>query len=96
MPSKSPEQRKMIFTKRDQYKSKENTPKDWQWVWNDKWTKVEEKTNLTNTQIRDIQMWRIKYGSPKKTPQNAKWIWEVDLEEDFTKRHRYEKFFLKK
>lgn len=43
MPSSSEKQQKMIFAKRDQYKSKENTPDKWKWVWDSGWGKVKER-----------------------------------------------------
>lgn len=42
MPSKSPEQQKMIFAKRSQYKTKENAPDKWKWVFEKGWDKLEE------------------------------------------------------
>jgi len=42
MPSHSEKQRKMIFAKRSQYKTKENTPKKWKWIWEKGWEKLEE------------------------------------------------------
>jgi hypothetical protein len=35
MPARSQAQRGLIFSKRDQYKSKAKTPKKWQWVWDE-------------------------------------------------------------
>jgi hypothetical protein len=43
MPVKSREQQKMIYAKRSQYGSKENTPSDWKWIWEHDWSKVEEE-----------------------------------------------------
>jgi hypothetical protein len=37
MPVQSDAQRKLIFTRRDQYGTKEKTPKKWQWIWNKDW-----------------------------------------------------------
>ena len=35
MPAKSQAQRGLIFSKRDQYKTKAKTPKKWKWVWDE-------------------------------------------------------------
>jgi hypothetical protein len=43
MPADSRKQQQMIYAKRGQYKSKENTPEDWKWIWNDDWSKVKEE-----------------------------------------------------
>lgn len=45
MPAKSESQRKMIFAKRDQYKTKENTPKKYKFIWDKDW---ENKGPLPN------------------------------------------------
>lgn len=37
MPAKSQSQRRLIFGKRAQYKTKENTPKKWLWIWDDEY-----------------------------------------------------------
>lgn len=37
MPAKSDAQRGMIFSRRDQYGSKENTPEKWKWIWEKGW-----------------------------------------------------------
>jgi hypothetical protein len=37
MPAKSQAQRGLIFSRRDQYGSKKNTPKRWKWVWDEDW-----------------------------------------------------------
>jgi len=46
MPAKSEQQRKMIFAKRGQYKTKAKTPKKWKWVWGKEWEKLEEVSGL--------------------------------------------------
>lgn len=48
MPAKSRAQQKMIFAKRGIYKTKENTPKKWQWIWGSEWTKLEEENNFSH------------------------------------------------
>lgn len=55
MPSKSKKQRKFIFAKRNQYKTKANTPKKWQWIWNDEWEKIEEAISLLPISYKYIQ-----------------------------------------
>jgi hypothetical protein len=35
MPAKSQKQRNMIFARRNQYGSKKNTPKNWEWIWDE-------------------------------------------------------------
>jgi len=35
MPAKSQAQRGLIFGKRNQYKTKKNTPKKWKWIWDE-------------------------------------------------------------
>ena len=37
MPAKSQAQRGLVFSKRDQYGSKNKTPKKWKWIWEDEW-----------------------------------------------------------
>lgn len=37
MPSVSQSQRGLIFARRNKYGSKENTPKKWEWIWDEKW-----------------------------------------------------------
>jgi len=37
MPAKSQAQRGLIFSRRDQYGSKKNTPKKWKWIWDEDW-----------------------------------------------------------
>jgi hypothetical protein len=37
MPAVSQQQRGLIFGKRNQYGSIENTPKKWKWVWEEGW-----------------------------------------------------------
>ena len=43
MPSSTEQQRKFIFAKRGQYKSKENTPDKWKFIWDKDWEKVQER-----------------------------------------------------
>jgi len=37
MPAKSQAQRGLIFSQRDKYGSKKNTPKKWKWIWGEDW-----------------------------------------------------------
>lgn len=37
MPSKSKQQYKFILTKRNQYKTKKDTPDKWKWIWDSEW-----------------------------------------------------------
>jgi hypothetical protein len=48
MPSSTEQQRKFIFAKRGQYKSKENTPDKWKFIWDNDWEKVQERYTLFN------------------------------------------------
>ena len=41
MPSRSEAQRKMIFTKRNIYGTKANTPADWRWIWDKGYNKLD-------------------------------------------------------
>jgi hypothetical protein len=43
MPAKSEKQRKLIFAKRGQYKTKANTPAKWKWVWGKEWEHIKEE-----------------------------------------------------
>ena len=64
MPAKSQAQRGLIFSKRDQYKTKANTPKKWKWVWDEdfenkgklpkKVKKVEEGQGFEETREGDV------------------------------------------
>lgn len=42
MPSKSRQQQKYVFYLRGKYKTKENTPDKFKWVWDSGWKKLEE------------------------------------------------------
>jgi len=42
MPSKSEQQRKFIFAKRSQYRSKEKTPEKYKFIWEKSWEEIEE------------------------------------------------------
>ena len=46
MPSTSEQQRKLVFAKRGQYKTKADTPDKWKWVWNDDWLTVKKENKL--------------------------------------------------
>lgn len=46
MPSSSEQQRKFIFAKRGQYKSKENTPDKWKWIWGKEWETIKKENGL--------------------------------------------------
>lgn len=37
MPAVSQSQRRLIFGKRNQYKTEKKTPKKWKWIWHDEW-----------------------------------------------------------
>ena len=52
MPSKSEKQRKFIFARRSQYKTKENTPEKFKWVWEKDWEKIDD--SLTFDQFFDL------------------------------------------
>ena len=41
MPAKSEKQKRLIYAKRNTYKSKSKTPKKWKWIWNNEWLHVE-------------------------------------------------------
>jgi len=41
MPAKTKKQRKFIFAKRRQYKSKSKAPKKWKWVFGKEWAHLE-------------------------------------------------------
>lgn len=43
MPAKSPKQLRLIYTIRGKYKTKENTPKKWKWVWGKEWGKLSKE-----------------------------------------------------
>ena len=43
MPARSKNQFRLIQAKRSQYKSEANTPDEWKWVWEEKWTDVNFK-----------------------------------------------------
>lgn len=40
MPSKSEEQRKLVYTLRNKYKLKKTTPKKYLWIWEKGWEKI--------------------------------------------------------
>ncbi len=43
MPAKSQQQLKMIYARRNRYKSEDKTPKKWKWIWDEDWTDVSFK-----------------------------------------------------
>lgn len=43
MPARSKSQLGFIYSKRNKYGSKKNTPKKWKWVWGKEWTDVDYK-----------------------------------------------------
>lgn len=99
MPSSSEKQRNYIFYLRGKYKSKENTPEDKSWIWDEGWKIVKEST-YTKNQIKDILMNRLKFKTIDLTPDYAKWIWnvndsELELNEnkEIKMKKRYQQFF---
>ena len=46
MPSKSEKQKRLVYAKRNIYKSKLNTPKKWKWIWNNDWLHVENLNHI--------------------------------------------------
>jgi len=42
MPSRSEKQRKFIFAKRGQFKSRDKAPDKWKWVFDKEWEEIEE------------------------------------------------------
>ena len=42
MPAQSQQQLKLVYAKRNQYGSKEKTPKKWKWVWQEEWGHLKE------------------------------------------------------
>lgn len=51
MPSKSEAQRKMVFVKRSQYKTKANAPDKWKWVFDKGWETLEESDETDGSAI---------------------------------------------
>ena len=43
MPASSKRQLRLIYAKRKHYKTMKNTPKNWKWIWEEGWTKVDVK-----------------------------------------------------
>lgn len=43
MPARSKRQLGLIYSKRNKYGSRKNTPKKWKWVWGKEWTDVDYK-----------------------------------------------------
>jgi len=48
MPPSSRQQQKMIYARRNQYGSKEKTPKQWQWIWDKGWEQPVQETEESN------------------------------------------------
>lgn len=42
MPSSNEDQRRLVYAKRSQYKTKSDTPERWKWVWNSDWEEIKE------------------------------------------------------
>jgi len=42
MPAKSKSQLRLIYARRNQYKSKAKTPKKWKWIWEKEWGELEK------------------------------------------------------
>jgi hypothetical protein len=46
MPARSSEQLKLIYAKRNQYKSKDHAPNKWKWVFDPEWGNLDKKEGL--------------------------------------------------
>lgn len=72
--AKSQAQRGLIFSRREQYKTKEKTPKKWQWIWDEKWEnkgKLPEKLK-TEEKIRRIEENLVSLLKNNKKPTMTK------------------------
>lgn len=59
MPAKSQQQRGLIFGKRNQYGSKENTPKKWSWIWDEGWEnkgKLPRKVKKAKKKVKESRI----------------------------------------
>ena len=58
MPARSQSQRGLIFARRDQYGSKEKTPKKWKWIWDEAWEnrgRLPERAKLVKEDLEDLR-----------------------------------------
>jgi len=83
MPSRSEKQRNFIFAKRSEYKTKSNTPEDWQWVWDSEWEKIEERLPMKRYKPlfeSDIYDSLLKFdGSDADIKQLKEWLSTLNL-----------------
>lgn len=84
MPVVSQSQRGLIFGKRSQYGSKENTPKKWKFVWGEEW---ENKGKLPKYK---------KKNKKKKKNENKIIPFTTMINEEYSSSERYSPVFLEK
>ena len=69
MPTTSQSQRRLIFGKRNQYKSEKNTPKNWKWIWSEDYEnkgKLPEKVKKESLICKFNTFVNEKYDNEKK------------------------------
>ena len=47
MPAQSKKQLALVYVRRNQYGSKEKTPKKWKWIWKEEWGHLKESYVIT-------------------------------------------------
>jgi len=62
MPATSQAQRGLIFSKRNQYKTKKNTPKKWKWIWDDEWENKGKLPKYKKSRIYDFKTFNEKFS----------------------------------
>lgn len=59
MPAKTERQRRFIFAKRREFKTKTETPKKWRWIWKPEWTELAESRIMTFESFNLFQEYNI-------------------------------------
>ena len=86
MPATSQSQRGLIFSKRDQYGSKEKTPKKWKWIWDEDWEnkgKLPKKVS-ENYRAKTVNEYGSMGGYPLGAADDSRAPWnEKEDDSDF-------------
>jgi len=80
MPSKSKQQLKLVYAIRGKYKTKKDTPKNFQWVWEEGWGKLEKDAPekiTTNESIFD-NLYQVMLEELDSNKEDSKVILDAD------------------
>ena len=70
MPANSKRQLRLIYSKRNKYKTEKNTPKNWKWVWDKEWTDVNYKKLPEKVKEHIITKFNDFLNESKKLPKS--------------------------